>query len=150
MSKRLRDVILHIRYYYHHPIGSMTHLPLFRVRSWNNGIRCMSLCILINRFLYVFCFRSEDFFTNLSTYKHDNTRRILKVLKIDGYPQINSTLLRTYFKHLSRRHIFPLVRKNTMCKFGCCYNIPPNTWRNNNVVITSKRFHLRQNDVVLT
>ena len=22
-------------YYYHHQIGSMTHLPLFRVRSWN-------------------------------------------------------------------------------------------------------------------
>ena len=33
--------------YYHNQIGRMTHLPLFRVRSWNNGIRCMSLNILI-------------------------------------------------------------------------------------------------------
>ena len=29
--------------YYHHQIGSMNHNPLFRVRSWNNGMRCMSL-----------------------------------------------------------------------------------------------------------
>ena len=29
--------------YYHHQIGSMYHYPLFRVRSWNNGMRCMSI-----------------------------------------------------------------------------------------------------------
>ena len=29
--------------YHHHPIGSMKHLPLFRVRSSNNGMRCMPL-----------------------------------------------------------------------------------------------------------
>ena len=28
-------------------IGSMNYNPLFRVRSWNNGIRCMSFYILI-------------------------------------------------------------------------------------------------------
>ena len=28
---------------YHHQIGSMNYYPLFRVRSWNNGMRCMSL-----------------------------------------------------------------------------------------------------------
>ena len=33
--------------YYHHHIGSMTYLSLFRVRSWNNGLRCVSLCILM-------------------------------------------------------------------------------------------------------
>ena len=33
--------------YYHHRIGSMNYYPLFRVRSWNNGVRCMSFCILI-------------------------------------------------------------------------------------------------------
>ena len=33
--------------YYHHQIGSMNYYPLFRVRSWNNGIRCMSLYILL-------------------------------------------------------------------------------------------------------
>ena len=31
----------------HHQIGSMSYYPLFRVRSWNNGMRCMSLYILI-------------------------------------------------------------------------------------------------------
>ena len=28
--------------FYHHPIGSMTLSPQFRVSSWNNGMRCMS------------------------------------------------------------------------------------------------------------
>ena len=32
--------------YYHHQIGSMNYYPLFRVRSWNNGMRCMYLYIL--------------------------------------------------------------------------------------------------------
>ena len=32
--------------YYHHQIGSMHYYPLFRVRSWDNGMRCMSLFIL--------------------------------------------------------------------------------------------------------
>ena len=31
--------------YYHHEIGSMRHLPLFRVRLWNNGTRRMSFYI---------------------------------------------------------------------------------------------------------
>ena len=30
-------------FYYHHQIESMNYYPLFRVRSWNNGMRCMSL-----------------------------------------------------------------------------------------------------------
>ena len=33
--------------YYHHQIGSMNYYPLFRVRSWNKGMRCMSLYILL-------------------------------------------------------------------------------------------------------
>ena len=33
--------------YYHHQTGSMNHLPLFRVRSWNNGMRCMSYYVLM-------------------------------------------------------------------------------------------------------
>ena len=32
--------------YYNHQIGSVTHLPLSRVKSWNTGIRCMSFYIL--------------------------------------------------------------------------------------------------------
>ena len=34
--------------YYHHQIGSMMPLPLFSVRSWNNGMRCMYFYILID------------------------------------------------------------------------------------------------------
>ena len=30
-------------FYYHHQIGRMNYYPLFRVRSWNSGMRCMSL-----------------------------------------------------------------------------------------------------------
>ena len=33
--------------YYHNQIGSMIHLPLLRVRSWNNGMRSVSFSILI-------------------------------------------------------------------------------------------------------
>ena len=33
--------------YYHHQIGSMAHLPLFRIRLWNNGMCCMSFYILL-------------------------------------------------------------------------------------------------------
>ena len=32
--------------YHHHQIGRMNYYPLFRVRSWNNGMRLMSLYIL--------------------------------------------------------------------------------------------------------
>ena len=32
--------------YYHHQIGSMNYHPLFRGRSWNNGMRSMSIYIL--------------------------------------------------------------------------------------------------------
>ena len=36
--------------YYRHQIGSMNYYPLFRVRSWNNGVRCMYFYILIALF----------------------------------------------------------------------------------------------------
>ena len=31
---------------YHHQIGSMNYYPMFRGRSWNNGMRCMSIFLL--------------------------------------------------------------------------------------------------------
>ena len=34
--------------YYHHQIGSMNFYPLFRVKSWNNGVRCMFFYIFMN------------------------------------------------------------------------------------------------------
>ena len=36
--------------YYHHQIGSMIYYPLFRVRSWNNGVRCISFYNLMKIF----------------------------------------------------------------------------------------------------
>ena len=33
--------------YYHYQISSMNYYPLFRVRSWHNGMRCISLYILM-------------------------------------------------------------------------------------------------------
>ena len=36
--------------YYHHQIGSMSYYQLFRVKSWNNGVRCMSFYILMGDF----------------------------------------------------------------------------------------------------
>ena len=38
--------------YYHHQIGSMNYYLLFRVRSWNNGSRCMSFYILIHIYIH--------------------------------------------------------------------------------------------------
>ena len=43
--------IMYTLSYYHHQIGSMNYYPLFRARSWNNGMRCMSL--------YSYCIISE-------------------------------------------------------------------------------------------
>ena len=41
---------------YYHQIGSMTHLPLCRVRSWNKGMCCMSFYIILTNFgLIVSC-----------------------------------------------------------------------------------------------
>ena len=37
---------IHTLSYYHHQIRSMNYYPLFRVRSWNNGMCCMSFYIL--------------------------------------------------------------------------------------------------------
>ena len=36
--------------YYHYQTGSMNYYPSFRVRSWNNGVRCMSFYILLKCF----------------------------------------------------------------------------------------------------
>ena len=43
---------------YHHQIGSMNYYPLFKVRSWNNGMRCMSFYILIDN--HINCISSKQ------------------------------------------------------------------------------------------
>ena len=42
----VRMCILSYHHHHHHQIGSMQHWPLFRVRSWNSGMRCMSYYVL--------------------------------------------------------------------------------------------------------
>ena len=39
---------IHTLSYYHHQVESVKYYPFVRVRSWNNGMRCMSLYILMN------------------------------------------------------------------------------------------------------
>ena len=50
MIERIYIYIYNYLCYYHHQIGSMNYYPLFRVSSWNNGVRCMSFCILIGKY----------------------------------------------------------------------------------------------------
>ena len=52
--------------YYHHQIGSMTHLRLFRFRSWNNGMRYMSFYVLCSFFIVICRHNSEIGLINLS------------------------------------------------------------------------------------
>ena len=43
-SLPISSVVIEIIYtYYHHQIGIIKYYPLFRVRSWHNGMRCLSL-----------------------------------------------------------------------------------------------------------
>ena len=46
VSLMMIEIIYTLSYYHHHQIWSMNYYPLFMVRSWNNGMRCMSLYIL--------------------------------------------------------------------------------------------------------
>ena len=53
--------------YYLHQIGGMNYYPLFRVSSWNNGMRCMSFYILSN---YVIEF--EGLYVSFNKIRHVN------------------------------------------------------------------------------
>ena len=48
--------------YYHHQIGSMNYYPLFRARSWNNGMRCVSI------FLLYYFWNSQHHCCNMSIF----------------------------------------------------------------------------------
>ena len=45
-------------------IQSMNYYPLFRVRSWNNGVRCMSLYIRMFHWMQVYV-RGQIIYTKL-------------------------------------------------------------------------------------
>ena len=53
--------------YYHHQIGSMTHLPLFEIRPWNNGMRWMS-CYMMATFVEVFINNFRRILLNLAEH----------------------------------------------------------------------------------
>ena len=40
-------------FFFHHQIGSMNYYPLFKVRSWNNGVHRMSLYILKSSCIHI-------------------------------------------------------------------------------------------------
>ena len=52
---------IHTLSYYNHQIWSLNYYPLFRVRSWNNGMRCMSFYILMgcDRLLFKYKLHGE-------------------------------------------------------------------------------------------
>ena len=54
--------------YYNHQIGSINYYPLFRVRSWNNGMRCMSFYILMGRVIIFFRASEWSWFVNMEHY----------------------------------------------------------------------------------
>ena len=45
--------------YYHHQIGSMTHLRLFKFRSWNNGMRYISSYVHVFFFIVICRHKSQ-------------------------------------------------------------------------------------------
>ena len=65
--------------YYHYQIRNMTHLSLFRVRSWNNGSCCMYFIFLLT---------------------HD--RRLLTIISCLTFP--NSTASPVYIEKANKRH----------------------------------------------
>ena len=73
--------------YYHHQIGSRIHLPLLRVKSWNNGMRCMSFCFLIIISREVWSILQLQL-TNIQTI--DLKQLILNILKVFSYVFQNS------------------------------------------------------------
>ena len=59
--------------YYFHQIGSMIHLPLFRVRSRNYGMHCMSFYVLISILSYltlsILSYRHDDIYEPRCIYR---------------------------------------------------------------------------------
>ena len=48
-----------LSYYHHHQIGCMNYYPLFRVRSWNDGMCCVSIYILVENLCKVLIWKSN-------------------------------------------------------------------------------------------
>ena len=55
-------------FHYHHQIGSRPHLPLFRVRSWNSGMRWIIFYILILFSIFKFLWQCQFIITKQLNY----------------------------------------------------------------------------------
>ena len=79
--------------YYHHQTGSMNHLPLCRIRSWNNGIRRMSFYVVmvIHNTVGRQCYRNSDDHPAFTTF-------CAKVF--DVYQNCDHQACKTYLPHI--------------------------------------------------
>ena len=84
--------------YYYLQIESMTHLPLFRFRSWNNGVRCESFYIPTNQRHFSICiiekiksFRQSHKYINSSCY--DNVLCLINEVNTSGWEYLTFTKL---------------------------------------------------------
>ena len=75
--------------YYYHQIGSINYYSLFRVRSWNNGMRCVSFYIRIDfevgfyprmKFFIASIFRFNCFLNNVYRTQHSHHYRAPDIL----------------------------------------------------------------------
>ena len=72
---------------YYHQIGSMNYYPLIRVRSWNNGMRRMSLYIL----LYISSLRCKLVFSLTPAVNYMTQFPVLIISRRDVLRHIHST-----------------------------------------------------------
>ena len=77
--------------YHHHQIGSMNYHPLFSVRSWNNGVRCMSFYILTSICRWSLYYDKNDWLGNPAGNSYDiepreitQTKRLYLEMVIDA------------------------------------------------------------------
>ena len=98
-----------LSFHYHYQIGSMNHLPLFRVRLWQNARHLLSLYILTIFFLWCHCV--------LSTYVHTVTRFIVQY-KPPGKSNIQ---VRNNIWHHQRKcmHCRPAISRHAVDVTNC-------------------------------
>ena len=77
--------------YYRHEIGSINYYPLFRVRSWNNGMRCMFSTFLLTSF--VLCFRLYHQRRNLKKkWQCQTSEKDWSFVKVTGIYTLNELI----------------------------------------------------------
>ena len=109
---------------YHRQIGSMTHLPLFRVKSWKKAMRCMSFYNLTNpayvaSYLWVqyihHCKKGKPAFVVLRNRKEDFSWAMIMsdtfFFQIKKYPRID-------MDPTSRSHLKVSIRGSSVSPIG--------------------------------